>query len=91
MQNYKIFDYIANIDYIKKILYFLFIYNSFNINYLLNCELLYRTQEFDHPHVLLQKDTGYLKSMVQETGKAMAEVLASIAHDCYQNRGFTAF
>ncbi|XP_018350478.1 PREDICTED: probable multidrug resistance-associated protein lethal(2)03659 [Trachymyrmex septentrionalis] len=47
--------------------------------------------EFDHPHVLLQKDTGYLKSMVQETGKAMAEVLASIAHDCYQNRGFTAF
>ncbi|KYN44462.1 hypothetical protein ALC56_01160 [Trachymyrmex septentrionalis] len=41
--------------------------------------------EFDHPHVLLQKDTGYLKSMVQETGKAMAEVLASIAHDCYQN------
>ncbi|XP_012058527.1 PREDICTED: LOW QUALITY PROTEIN: probable multidrug resistance-associated protein lethal(2)03659 [Atta cephalotes] len=47
--------------------------------------------EFDHPHVLLQKDTGYLKSMVQETGKAMAEVLTSVAHDCYQNRGFTAF
>ncbi|KYN28047.1 hypothetical protein ALC57_02483 [Trachymyrmex cornetzi] len=47
--------------------------------------------EFDHPHMLLQKDTGYLKSMVQETGKAMAEVLASIAHNCYRNRGFTAF
>ncbi|KYN20535.1 hypothetical protein ALC57_07134 [Trachymyrmex cornetzi] len=47
--------------------------------------------EFDHPYMLLQKDTGYLKSMVQETGKAMAEVLASVAHNCHQNRGFTAF
>ncbi|KYN17579.1 hypothetical protein ALC57_10156 [Trachymyrmex cornetzi] len=45
--------------------------------------------EFDHPQVLLQKNN--LKSMVQETSKAMAEVLTSIAHDCYQNRGFTAF
>ncbi|XP_018361347.1 PREDICTED: multidrug resistance-associated protein 4-like [Trachymyrmex cornetzi] len=52
---------------------------------------IYRTQEFDHPYMLLQKDTGYLKSMVQETGKAMAEVLASVAHNCHQNRGFTAF
>ncbi|KYN12797.1 hypothetical protein ALC57_15023 [Trachymyrmex cornetzi] len=43
------------------------------------------------PHMLLQKDTGYLKSMAQETGKAMAEVLASVAHNCYQNRVFTAF
>ncbi|XP_018375250.1 PREDICTED: probable multidrug resistance-associated protein lethal(2)03659 [Trachymyrmex cornetzi] len=45
----------------------------------------------DHPHMLLQKDTGYLKSIVQETGMVMAEVLASVAHNCYQNRGFTAF
>lgn len=50
----------------------------------------YRAQEFDHPHVLLQKETGYLKGMVQETGKAMAEALTSVARDCYQNRGFTA-
>ncbi|KYN30072.1 hypothetical protein ALC57_00470, partial [Trachymyrmex cornetzi] len=49
------------------------------------------TQEFDHPHILQQKDTDYLKSMMQETDKAMAEVLASVAHNCYQNRGFTAF
>ncbi|XP_018364109.1 PREDICTED: probable multidrug resistance-associated protein lethal(2)03659 [Trachymyrmex cornetzi] len=47
--------------------------------------------KFDHPHMLLQKDTGYLKSMVQETGKAMAEDLSSVAHNCYQNRGFMAF
>lgn len=28
--------------------------------------------------------------MVQETGKAMAEALTSVARDCYQNRAFTA-
>lgn len=50
----------------------------------------YRAQEFDHPHVLLQKETGHLKSMVQETGEAMAKALASVARDCYQNRAFTA-
>ncbi|KAG5324821.1 L259 protein, partial [Pseudoatta argentina] len=42
--------------------------------------------EFDHPHVLLQKESGYLKSMVQETGTAMAEALAGVARNCYQNR-----
>ncbi|XP_011702530.1 PREDICTED: probable multidrug resistance-associated protein lethal(2)03659 [Wasmannia auropunctata] len=46
--------------------------------------------EFDHPHVLLQKETGYLKSMVQETGKAMAEALAGVARDCYERRAYTA-
>ncbi|KYN29328.1 hypothetical protein ALC57_01233 [Trachymyrmex cornetzi] len=51
--------------------------------------VLYIAMEFDHPHVLLQKKN--LKSIVQETGKAMAEVLASVAHDRYQNRGFTVF
>ncbi|XP_012525065.2 probable multidrug resistance-associated protein lethal(2)03659 isoform X2 [Monomorium pharaonis] len=49
-----------------------------------------RVMEFDHPHVLLQKETSYLKSMVQETGKAMADALAAVARDCYQNRAFTA-
>ncbi|XP_018045492.1 PREDICTED: probable multidrug resistance-associated protein lethal(2)03659 [Atta colombica] len=47
--------------------------------------------EFDHPHMLLQKESGYLKSMVQETGTAMAEALAGVARNCYQNRGFMAF
>ncbi|KYN11275.1 Multidrug resistance-associated protein 4 [Trachymyrmex cornetzi] len=46
----------------------------------------YRVQEFDHPHVLLQKETSYLKSMVQETGTAMAEALAGVARNCYENR-----
>jgi len=46
----------------------------------------YHVQEFDHPHVLLQKESGYLKSMVQETGTAMAEALAGVARNCYQNR-----
>jgi len=58
------------------------------VNFLFKCGLL--LQEFDHPHVLLQKETGYLKSMVQETGKAMAEALANVAHNCYKNRAFTA-
>ncbi|EGI58008.1 Putative multidrug resistance-associated protein lethal(2)03659 [Acromyrmex echinatior] len=42
--------------------------------------------EFDHPHILLQKETGYLKTMVQETGKQMEKILADFASDCYQNR-----
>ncbi|XP_018374057.1 PREDICTED: multidrug resistance-associated protein 4-like, partial [Trachymyrmex cornetzi] len=42
--------------------------------------------EFDHPHVLLQKETSYLKTMVQETGTAMAEALADVARNCYENR-----
>ncbi|XP_018302134.1 probable multidrug resistance-associated protein lethal(2)03659 [Mycetomoellerius zeteki] len=46
--------------------------------------------EFDHPHVLLQKESGYLKSMVQETGTAMAEALAGVARNCYQSREFVA-
>nr|XP_012230327.1 PREDICTED: probable multidrug resistance-associated protein lethal(2)03659 isoform X1 [Linepithema humile]XP_012230329.1 PREDICTED: probable multidrug resistance-associated protein lethal(2)03659 isoform X1 [Linepithema humile]XP_012230330.1 PREDICTED: probable multidrug resistance-associated protein lethal(2)03659 isoform X1 [Linepithema humile] len=46
--------------------------------------------EFDHPHVLLQKESGYLKNMVHETGKAMAEALAGVARDNYRNRTSTA-
>lgn len=37
--------------------------------------------EFDHPHVLLQNKSGYLYSMVQQTGKTMAEVLIKIAEN----------
>ncbi|XP_025073873.1 probable multidrug resistance-associated protein lethal(2)03659 [Pogonomyrmex barbatus] len=46
--------------------------------------------EFDHPHLLLEKETGYLKSMVHETGNAMAEALTNIARQSYQNRAFSA-
>ncbi|KAJ8870926.1 hypothetical protein PR048_027228 [Dryococelus australis] len=35
--------------------------------------------EFDRPHVLLQNKSGFLWSMVQETGKSMAETLMRIA------------
>ncbi|XP_020285395.1 probable multidrug resistance-associated protein lethal(2)03659 isoform X2 [Pseudomyrmex gracilis] len=47
--------------------------------------------EFDHPHVLLQKETGYLKSMVLETGKAMADALTNVARESYNSRSSTTF
>ncbi|XP_011505353.1 PREDICTED: probable multidrug resistance-associated protein lethal(2)03659 [Ceratosolen solmsi marchali] len=40
--------------------------------------------EFDHPHILLQKESGYLKSMVNETGPAMAISLMGIAENAYK-------
>ncbi|XP_014467782.1 PREDICTED: probable multidrug resistance-associated protein lethal(2)03659 isoform X2 [Dinoponera quadriceps] len=45
--------------------------------------------EFDHPHLLLQKETSFLKSMVNETGKAMAEALAGVASNSYRERAST--
>ncbi|XP_032678093.1 probable multidrug resistance-associated protein lethal(2)03659 isoform X2 [Odontomachus brunneus] len=45
--------------------------------------------EFDHPHLLLQKETSFLKSMVNETGKAMAEALAVVASNSYRDRTST--
>ncbi|XP_046823149.1 probable multidrug resistance-associated protein lethal(2)03659 isoform X2 [Vespa crabro] len=42
--------------------------------------------EFDHPHILLQNNKGYLYSMVQETGQAMADALTIVAHDNYTSR-----
>lgn len=35
--------------------------------------------EFDHPHILLQKDTGFLSSMVERTGAGMADNLKRVA------------
>ncbi|CAG4984042.1 unnamed protein product [Parnassius apollo] len=35
--------------------------------------------EFDHPHILLKKSDGFLRSMVDQTGKVMAETLARVA------------
>ncbi|KZC06945.1 Multidrug resistance-associated protein 4 [Dufourea novaeangliae] len=46
--------------------------------------------ELDAPHVLLQKNDGYLTSMVNETGPAMAEALKEVARESYQNRTSTA-
>ncbi|XP_043284650.1 probable multidrug resistance-associated protein lethal(2)03659 [Venturia canescens] len=46
--------------------------------------------EFEHPHVLLQNtDTGFLYSMVKETGKSMAEALTEIAKENYLQRHST--
>lgn len=39
--------------------------------------------EFDHPHILVQKEGGYLRNMVQQTGKAMADALNTVAYDSY--------
>ena len=36
-------------------------------------------QEFGHPHILLQKEEGYLQEIVRQTGPKMAEILKKIA------------
>lgn len=46
--------------------------------------------EFDVPYLLLQKGKGFLHSMVNETGPAMAEALKEVARESYQNRTSTA-
>ncbi|KAG8042341.1 hypothetical protein G9C98_004975 [Cotesia typhae] len=42
--------------------------------------------EFDHPHVLLQNENGYLSKMVHETGSTMIEVLRNVAKQNYELR-----
>ncbi|XP_034175482.2 putative multidrug resistance-associated protein lethal(2)03659 isoform X2 [Osmia lignaria lignaria] len=46
--------------------------------------------EFDAPYVLIQKNAGYLKGMIHETGPAMAEALKEVARYTYENRTSTA-
>lgn len=41
-------------------------------------------QEFDHPHILLQRENGFLRGMVEQTGKSMAEELATVAKNNYR-------
>jgi hypothetical protein len=41
--------------------------------------ILYKFQEFDHPHLLLQNKNGFLFDMVQQTGKGMIETLTKKA------------
>ncbi|XP_044009489.1 probable multidrug resistance-associated protein lethal(2)03659 [Aphidius gifuensis] len=43
--------------------------------------------EFDQPHLLLQNPDGALSSMVNETGKSMADSLIAIAKDNYKIHG----
>ena len=47
--------------------------------------IYYLFQEFDHPYILLQKETGYLKNMVNETGSTMAEILRTMAISTYNS------
>ncbi|CAK1548503.1 unnamed protein product [Leptosia nina] len=42
--------------------------------------------EFDHPHILLQKSGGYLRGMVDQTGRSMAEILAKVALQAYNKK-----
>lgn len=39
--------------------------------------------EFDHPHNLLQRENGILRSMVEQTGRNMAETLHRVAEQAY--------
>ncbi|XP_014296337.1 probable multidrug resistance-associated protein lethal(2)03659 [Microplitis demolitor] len=42
--------------------------------------------EFDHPHILLQNEDGYLSKMVKETGVTMIEALKNVAKQNYELR-----
>lgn len=43
-------------------------------------------QEFDHPHLLLQNTDGFFSRMVEQTGKAMSDVLHKVAAANYNKR-----
>lgn len=40
--------------------------------------------EYDHPHILMQNEEGHFYKMVQETGKAMAQQLHTVAEEAYK-------
>ncbi|XP_030756720.1 probable multidrug resistance-associated protein lethal(2)03659 [Sitophilus oryzae] len=40
-------------------------------------------EEYDHPFVLLQKENGFLRSLVDDTGKNMSKTLENIAKENY--------
>ncbi|XP_060810337.1 ATP-binding cassette sub-family C member 4 [Amyelois transitella] len=42
--------------------------------------------EFDHPHVLLQREDGVLRAMVRQTGRAMAGSLGAVARQGYDKK-----
>lgn len=45
-------------------------------------------KEFDHPHVLLQQQDGFLTKMVNQTGKLMTDKLKKISEDAYNTTIF---
>ncbi|XP_014208061.1 multidrug resistance-associated protein 4-like [Copidosoma floridanum] len=42
--------------------------------------------EFDHPHLLLQKNNGYFVKMVQQTGNTMASHLKNVAEKAFKKQ-----
>ncbi|CAH0722626.1 unnamed protein product, partial [Brenthis ino] len=42
--------------------------------------------EYDHPHVLLQKENGVLRGMLEQTGRATADALARVAAQEYNKK-----
>lgn len=44
-----------------------------------------RAVEFDHPHILLQDESGSFSRLVSNTGEGMAETLRTIAAENYKN------
>uniref|UniRef100_A0A914ZNB2 ABC transmembrane type-1 domain-containing protein n=2 Tax=Parascaris univalens TaxID=6257 RepID=A0A914ZNB2_PARUN len=45
-----------------------------------------RLIEFDHPHILLQREDGVFASLVAETGAQNSALLRRLAEACYQKR-----
>jgi hypothetical protein len=54
---------------------------NFTVVYYQLSNVNFNLQEFDHPHVLLKNENGYLYRMVQQTGHSMAESLLRVAQE----------
>lgn len=50
----------------------------------------FNLQEFDHPHILLQNESGFFSNMVRETGNTSAKNLAAIAKENYEKHQSTS-
>nr|XP_034300528.1 multidrug resistance-associated protein 4-like [Crassostrea gigas] len=47
--------------------------------------------EFDTPHRLLQKEDGFFRNLVQQTGKAQAQILQTLALNYHKERSWYMF
>ncbi|KAF7279579.1 hypothetical protein GWI33_006975 [Rhynchophorus ferrugineus] len=45
-----------------------------------------RVEEYDHPYVLLQKENGFLRNLVDDTGKNTSRTLENIAKENYKKK-----